>query len=248
VEQARQLVEAGDYEQDPVLVLFLPDVHESIAGLIAGRIREAYSRPTFVLTRGEEGAKGSGRSTEEYSMYEQMCKCSELFTRFGGHPMAAGLSLPEENIPLFRERINACCPCTLEELEPKIHIDMQMPVGYVTTELVHQFSCLAPFGKDNPRPLFVDRDLSVSRMWVVGKNQNVLRLSLRSAQGHVIQTVYFGDIEAFRSYFAGKFGQEALTLAMEGRENPIRLAMVYVPKIDTYRETENLQFEMKYYR
>jgi single-stranded-DNA-specific exonuclease len=248
VEQARQLVEKGGYEQDPVLVLFLPEVHESIAGLIAGRIREAYSRPTFVLTRGEEGAKGSGRSTEEYSMYEQMCKCSDLFTRFGGHPMAAGLSLPEENIPLFRERINACCPCTLEELQPKVHIDMQMPVGYVTTELVHQFSCLAPFGKDNPRPLFVDRDLSVSRMWVVGKNRNVLRLNLRSAEGLPVSAVYFGDIEGFQSYLVEKFGQQALGLAMEGRENPIRLALVYVPKIDTYREQENLQFEIKYYR
>jgi single-stranded-DNA-specific exonuclease len=248
VAQARQIVEEGGYEKDPVLVLFLPEVHESIAGLIAGRIREAYNRPTFVLTRGEEGAKGSGRSTEEYSMYEELCKCADLFTKFGGHPMAAGLSLPEENIPLFRERINACCPCTLEELTPKIHIDMQMPVGYVGTELVHQFSCLAPFGKDNPRPLFVDRDLAVGRLWVVGRNQNVLRLNLRSAEGVPVSAVYFGDIEAFESYVSEKFGKEALALAMEGRENPIRLAMVYVPKIDTYRETENLQFEMKYYR
>jgi single-stranded-DNA-specific exonuclease len=248
VEQARQMVEDGGYETDPVLVLFLPDVHESIAGLIAGRIREIYARPTFVLTRGEDGAKGSGRSTEEYNMYEQMCKCSDLFTRFGGHPMAAGLSLPEENIPFFRERINACCPCTPEEMEPKVHIDMEMPMGYVTTELVHQFSCLAPFGKDNPRPIFVDRELRVGRMWIVGKNQNVLRLSLRSQQGQPFSAVYFGDIEAFQSYLVGKYGQEALSLAMQGQENSILLTMVYVPKIDTYRETEKLQFEMKYYR
>jgi single-stranded-DNA-specific exonuclease len=125
---------------------------------------------------------------------------------------------------------------------------MQMPVGYVTTDLVHQFSCLAPFGKDNPRPIFVDRDLSIRRMWVVGKNRNVLRLNLHSAEGLPLTAVYFGDIEGFCTYFAEKFGQAAVDLAMEGRENPIRLAMVYVPKIDTYRETENLQFEIKYFR
>jgi single-stranded-DNA-specific exonuclease len=177
-----------------------------------------------------------------------MCKCSDLFTRFGGHPMAAGLSLPEENIPLFRERINACCPCTVEQLEPKVHIDMQMPVDYVTIDLVRQFSLLAPFGKDNAHPLFADKNLYIIRMWVVGKNQNVLRLNLRSSGGHRITAVYFGDIGAFQSYIAGKFGRGALTLAMEGRETPIRISMVYVPKIDNYRDQENLQFEIKYYR
>lgn len=247
VREAKCLMEKGGYEKDPVLVLYLPEVHESIAGLIAGRIREAYSRPTFILTRGEEGVKGSGRSTEEYSMYEQMCKCSELFTRFGGHPTAAGLSLPEENVALFRQKINETCPCTLEELEPKIHIDMQMPVGYVTPELVHEFSCLAPFGKDNPKPIFADRNLRISRMWTVGKNQNVLRLSMCSEYGQPLSVVYFGDISEFETYITSQFGQDALLRARQGRDNAIRLAMVYVPKIDTYRDSESLQFEMKYY-
>lgn len=247
VREAKCLMEKGGYEKDPVLVLYLPEVHESIAGLIAGRIREAYSRPTFILTRGEEGVKGSGRSTEEYSMYEQMCKCSELFTRFGGHPMAAGLSLPEENVALFRQKINETCPCTLEELEPKIHIDMQMPVGYVTPELVHEFSCLAPYGKDNPKPIFADRNLRISRMWTVGKNQNVLRLSMCSEYGQPLSVVYFGDISEFETYITSQFGQDALLRARQGRDNAIRLAMVYVPKIDTYRDSESLQFEMKYY-
>ena len=124
VEMAKKLCEEGGYENDPVLVLFLPDVHESIAGLIAGRIREMYNRPVFVLTRGEEGVKGSGRSTENYSMYENMCGCAELFTKFGGHPMAAGLSLPEENVEKFRRKINENCPLTVEEVCPDIHIDM----------------------------------------------------------------------------------------------------------------------------
>jgi single-stranded-DNA-specific exonuclease len=248
VEKARRIVAEGGYEKDPILVIYMPEVHESIAGLIAGRIREAYSRPTYVLTRAEEGAKGSGRSTEEYSMYEEMCKCSDLFTRFGGHPMAAGLSLPEENIPVFRKRINELCPCSLEELEPKVHIDMQMPVEYVTPDLIRQFSVLEPCGKDNPRPLFAEKNLSVTRLWVVGKKQNVLRLNLRTPKGRTVSAIYFGDVGKFQQYIAEKFGRGALTYEMEGRPNSVRISIVYVPKIDTYRDRENLQFEIKYYR
>lgn len=248
VEQAQKMIAAGNYEKDPILVVFLPDVHESIAGLIAGRLRESYGRPVFVLTRGEEGVKGSGRSTEEYSMYEEMCKCSDLFTRFGGHPMAAGLSLPEENVTAFRKRINQICSYTVEELEPRLHIDMQMPVGYVTTELVTEFSCLAPFGKDNTKPLFADKNLRVRRMWVVGKNRNVLRLQMVSAYGECISVVYFGDISRLQSYLTEKFGKSEVDAAMLGRENGILLSMVYEPKIDTYRDNESLQFEMKDYR
>lgn len=162
--------------------------------------------------------------------------------------MAAGLSLPEENVPLFREKINQLCPCSIEQLQPRIHIDMQMPVGYVTSELVHQFSCLAPFGKDNPRPVFADRNLCVDRMWVAGRNQNVLRLSMRSEYGEPLSVVYFGDIPEFEAYVVERFGQEALQRARQGRKNSIRLAMVYFPKIDTYRDCGSLQFEMKYYR
>ena len=139
VEEAKQLVEEGGYENDPVLILYLPDVHESIAGIIAGRIREYYYRPTFILTKAEDGVKGSGRSTEEYSMYEQMCKCSDLLTKFGGHPMAAGLSLPEENVEAFRKQMNENCPFRAEEIVQTIHLDVPMPVDYVTNALVEDF-------------------------------------------------------------------------------------------------------------
>lgn len=248
VEEAKQLFEEGGYEKDPVLVLYLPDVHESIAGIIAGRIREYYYRPTFILTRSEDGVKGSGRSTEEYSMYEQMCKCSNLFTKFGGHPMAAGLSLPEENVEEFRRQINENCPLSVEQLQPKVHIDVPMPVDYVTDSLVKEFDLLAPFGKDNPKPVFADRNLSVSRMWIVGKNQNVLRLSLVSENGRPVSGIYFGDIELFQDYIVQQFGEDALSRAMHGRENGIRLSVVYAPKINTYRDSESLQFEIQYYR
>ena len=248
VEKAKQLVEEGDYEKDPVLVLYLPEVDESIAGIIAGRIREYYYRPTFILTRGKEGVKGSGRSVEEYSMYEQMCKCSELFTRFGGHPMAAGLSFPEENVEKFREKINACCPFSVEQLIPKIRIDVPMPVDYVTPDLVRQLSVLAPFGKDNPKPVFADKNLRVRRLWVVGKNQNVMRLSLVSQNQRPVTGVYFGDIEAFFDYVRQQFGAKALDSARHGRENPIVLSIVYFPKLDDYRDTEDLEFVISYFR
>lgn len=248
VQKAKQLCEENGYEKDPVLVIFLPEVHESIAGIIAGRIREHFGRPTFVLTRGEEGIKGSGRSVEGYSMYEEMCRCSSLFTKFGGHPMAAGLSLPEENIDVFREQMNRNCPLTVEQLQPKVHIDVPMPVDYVTNALVEEFHILAPFGKDNPKPVFADRNLRISRMWVVGKNQNVLRLSLVSEQGMPASGIYFGDIAAFEDYLAEQFGTEELEKARRGRENAIQISAVYYPKINRYRDSESLQFEIQYYR
>ena len=248
VQKAKQLCEENGYEKDPVLVIFLPEAHESIAGIIAGRIREHFGRPTFVLTRGEEGIKGSGRSVEGYSMYEEMCRCSSLFTKFGGHPMAAGLSLPEENIDVFREQMNRNCPLTVEQLQPKVHIDVPMPVDYVTNALVEEFHILAPFGKDNPKPVFADRNLRISRMWVVGKNQNVLRLSLVSEQGMPASGIYFGDIAAFEDYLAEQFGTEELEKARRGRENAIRISAVYYPKINRYRDSESLQFEIQYYR
>ena len=248
VERAKELCQKGGYEKDPVLVLFLPEVHESIAGLIAGRIREVYERPVFVLTRGEEGVKGSGRSTENYSMYENMCTCADLFTKFGGHPMAAGLSLPEENVDAFRRQINENCALSVEEVCPDIHIDMAMPVGYATTELVHQFALLEPFGKDNPSPLFADRNLSIQRMWVIGKNRNVLRMSVLSEDQAAVSVIYFGDIGEFQQYLCEKYGADEVQEAFCGRKNAIRFSMVYTAKIDSYQGNERLQLEMKYYR
>ena len=246
VEEAKQLVEEGGYENDPVLILYLPNVHESIAGIIAGRIREYYYRPTFILTKGEDGVKGSGRSTEEYSMYEQMCKCSDLLTKFGGHPMAAGLSLPEENVEAFRKQMNENCPFRAEEMVQTIHIDVPMPVDYVTNALVEEFSILAPFGKDNPKPVFADR--KISRMWIVGKNQNVLRMTLISKQGRPLSAIYFGDIEAMQTYLMEQYGTQEVDKAFHGRENNMQISIVYSPKLNTYKDSETLQFEIQYYR
>lgn len=162
--------------------------------------------------------------------------------------MAAGLSLPEENIDAFRAQMNANCPLTVNELQPKVHIDVPMPVDYVTNALVEEFRVLAPFGKDNPKPVFADRNLRISRMWKVGKNQNVLRLSLISEHGVPVSGIYFGDIEAFEAYITERFGVGQLEKARHGKENAIRLSMVYYPKINRYRDSESLQFEIQYYR
>jgi single-stranded-DNA-specific exonuclease len=247
VENAILLYEEQNMEKDRVLVIFLPEVHESIAGIIAGRIREKYHKPTFILTRGEEGVKGSGRSTEEYSMYEEMCKCKELFTKFGGHPMAAGLSLPEENVPLFREKINALCQLTEEDMIPKVRIDVPMPMDYVTKDLVREFSILAPFGKDNTKPVFADKNIAIKRMWIVGKNRNVIKLSLITQQGKTVTGIYFGDVEGFCAYLEEKFGKDQVENAMYGRGNHLSISAVYYPKINVYRDVEELQFEIQYY-
>lgn len=247
-ELAKQICKEKGYENDSVLVIYLPEVHESIAGIIAGRIREVYHKPTFILTRAEEGVKGSGRSIEEYSMYEEMCKCKELFTKFGGHPMAAGLSLPESNVDEFRRRINGYSRLTEEDFCEKIRIDVPMPLDYVTMELTREFHLLAPFGKANPHPVFADKELSMERAWIIGKNRNVLKLALLTSYGTKVSAIYFGDIEEFQTYICDKWGEEQWNYALSGTENNIRLSIIYFPKINTYRDVDSLQIEIKSYQ
>ena len=248
VEAAIALYEAEHMEADKVIVLFLPDVHESIAGIIAGRIRERYYKPAFVLTRAEQGAKGSGRSTENYSMYEEMCKCADLFTKFGGHPMAAGLSLAEENIPEFRRKINENCNLTEEDMIPKVRIDVPMPMDYVTKDLIQEFAVLEPFGKDNTQPVFADKDLRVQRLSLIGKNRNVAKMTLLSPQNQRHTGICFKEAEKLCQYIEERFGKEQLERAMMGQENNICLSFVYYPKINVYQNTEELQFEIQHYR
>lgn len=247
VELAMQQVEEGN-TGEKVLVVYLPDVHESLAGIIAGRIREACHKPTFVLTKSEDGVKGSGRSIEAYSMYEELCKCQELFTKFGGHPMAAGLSLPEANVEIFREKINACCGLTEEDFIPKIKIDIPMPVDYPDIPLVNELLLLEPFGKANVKPQFADKNLGIDRAVVVGKNQNVLKLTLRTERGKAISAVYFGDVEAFREYYGRKYGENEVQQAFLGRTNGIRMSVVYYPEINRYQGNESIQIVIKNYQ
>ena len=240
VELAMQQVEEGN-TGEKVLVVYLPDVHESLAGIIAGRIRETCHKPTFVLTKSEDGVKGSGRSIEAYSMYEELCKCQELFTKFGGHPMAAGLSLPEANVEIFREKINACCGLTEEDFIPKIKIDIPIP-------LVNELLLLEPFGKANVKPQFADKNLGIDRAVVVGKNQNVLKLTLKTERGKSISAVYFGDVEEFREYYGRKYGENEVQQAFLGRTNGIRMSVVYYPEINRYQGNESIQIVIKNYQ
>ncbi len=248
VEQARAVVEDGQ-AGDKVYVIYLPEVHESLAGIIAGRIRESYGHPTFVLTKGEEGIKGSGRSIEDYSMYEELCKCRECFTKFGGHPMAAGISLADERtMEEFREKINACCKLTDDDFIPKIKIDIAMPADYPTTELIRELDVLEPFGKGNQKPQFADRSLRVQRAYVVGRNQNVLKLNLMTEQGGRISAVYFGDIEQWKTYYGEKYGENEVEAAFRGRENAIRMSVIYYPEINEYQGIESVQLIIRNYQ
>ncbi len=248
VDEAIRKYEECGYKDDTVVVIYMPEVHESIAGIIAGRVREYCHKPVFILTKSGDTVKGSGRSIEEYSMYEEMCKVKELFIRFGGHPMAAGLSLEEDRVDEFRKRINENSLLTEQDLIEKVKIDVPMPVSYVTKELVREFEILAPFGKGNPRPVFADKNMYISRMWIVGKNQNVLRLSLVSADGKPVSAIYFGDIDTFIGYLSEKFSSEDVDLAMRGRQNRLVISVVYAPKINSFRDEENLQFEIQFYQ
>ena len=248
VEKAIHFCEESGCYVDRVLVVYLPDVHESIAGIIAGRIREKYHKPVFVLTKTEDGVKGSGRSIEEYSMYEELCKVQHLLTKFGGHPMAAGLSLAEENVDAFRKSINEVCTLTETDLIPKVRIDVPMPIEYVTLELAREFSILAPFGKENTKPVFADKDIRIKRMWVMGKNRNVLRLTLLTNNGMPVTGIYFGDVDDFTGYLEEKFGKREVQAAFDGKENKLQISMVYFPKINNFRGVEELQFEIQLYK
>ena len=249
VEAAITYYEEHHCKADKVVVIYLPEVHESIAGIIAGRIRERYYKPTFVLTDAEDGGvKGSGRSIEEYSMYEELCKCKELFTKFGGHPMAAGLSLPKEYIEEFRRAINETCALTEEDLIEKIRIDVAMPVDYAYPELIEEFSMLEPFGKENPRPVFADKGIRIKRMWTIGKNNDTLKFEFVTKNNVCVYGIRFRDRDQFLLYLENKFGKEQVEAAFYGRPNNIELSIIYNPEINHYRGVDSVQVIVEHYQ
>lgn len=232
LEKAIEQVESTSMMEDTVLVVFLPECHESLAGIIAGRLRERYHKPSFVLTRGEEGVKGSGRSIESYSMYEKLCECKEYLTKFGGHPMAAGLSLEEENVERFRRKLNEQSGLTEEDLVEKVTIDVPMPIHYIRKDLVQELSLLEPFGKGNEKPLFAQKNLWISQMRVFGKNRNVVKMRLTDENGYPMDGVYFGNGDEF---------------VEEGRGKR-KISIVYYPDINMYQGRESLQVIIRHYQ
>ncbi len=248
VKIAVEMIESGPLKDDRVLVVFLPDCHESIAGIIAGRIRERYYRPTFVLTRGEEGVKGSARSIEGYHIYEEMTKCSSFFTKYGGHKMAAGLSMREEDVEPFRQKINEICTLTEDDLQEKIQIDVPMPVSYVSFRLVEELELLEPFGTGNSKPVFAQKDLKFVSARALGKAGNVLRFTVEDSEQKRWEMMYFGGKDNFEAYAAEKYGQTALDGLYSGKGSPLYFDVVYYPGVNTWQGNTKLQLVMQQYR
>lgn len=232
VEEAVRQIESSSWKDDQVLVVYLPECHESIAGIIAGRIKERYYRPTFVLTRGETGVKGSGRSIEAYDMFAEMNRCRELFTKFGGHKLAAGLSLEEENVEVFRKRINELADLTEEDLQMKVSIDMRLPFPYINEELIHELKILEPFGKGNGKPLFAESKLRVIQPRIFGKNRNVLKCRLEDQQGNQMEAVYFGEVED----------------CLQQMEKKQIMSFTYYPSINEYMGRRTIQLTIVNYQ
>ena len=248
VKQAEEQVETTTISKDKVLVVYLPDCHESLAGIVAGRIRENYYKPVFVLTDAEEGVKGSGRSIDGYHMYEELNKCKELLTKFGGHRLAAGLSLPKENVGKFREMLNKKCTLTEEEMKEKVTIDMEMPFGCVTEGLVKELELLEPFGKGNTKPVFAARDVTLLGARILGKNRNVLKLQVQDVNGCRIEAMLFHHADDFLGKLEEQYGKTEVEALFKGRGRQIRISMTYYPDINEYMGKKTPQIVVTHYR
>lgn len=248
VEEAIEFVESTGIINNKVFVIYLPNIHESLAGIIAGRIREKYNVPTFILTKGEHGAKGSGRSIDEYNMFEELIKCKDLLGNFGGHPMAAGLSISEENIDEFRKRLNENTSLEEEDLLRKVTIDSALSIDSINYDLIDDLEKLEPFGKGNSKPLFGEKNINVLKAIVMGKNRNVLKLKLKSKYGKNIDGIYFGDIEEFEKRIIDKYGKEELQKLYDGVYNDVMIDIVFYPNVNEYNGNTSIQIVIQNYR
>ena len=248
VEEAFIQVENSELKDADVLVVYLPECHESLAGIVAGRIREKYYRPVFVLTKGAEGLKGSGRSIETWHMYEGLNRVKHLLSKFGGHKMAAGLSMPEENLEQFRKEINEKSGITPKDLNEKIAIDMQLPFECVNEKFIGELAVLEPFGKGNARPVFAERQVQVESARILGKNKNVLKLQVKDLHGTRMDAMYFGDVNTFVEYVREKFGNIACECLLHGHGHGIVMAFTYYPDINEYQGVRTPQIVIQKYK
>ena len=248
VEEAFIQVENSELKDADVLVVYLPECHESLAGIVAGRIREKYYRPVFVLTKGAEGLKGSGRSIETWHMYEGLNRVKHLLSKFGGHKMAAGLSMPEENLEQFRKEINEKSGITPEDLNEKIAIDMQLPFECVNEKFIGELAVLEPFGKGNARPVFAERQVQVESARILGKNKNVLKLQVKDLHSTRMDAMYFGDVNTFVEYVREKFGDIACECLLRGHGHGIVMAFTYYPDINEYQGVRTPQIVIQNYK
>jgi single-stranded-DNA-specific exonuclease len=241
VEEAVMQIEQAPWKDDAVYVIYLPECHESLAGIIAGRIREKYNRPVFVLTKAAEGVKGSGRSIDAYSMYDEMCKVKHFFTKFGGHPLAAGLSMAEEDVDAFRQELNEKTTLTAADLVPKVTIDVPMPIDYISFELVGQIGILEPFGKGNAKPVFAEKSLKFIRARRIGKEGTMLKFTVCNDTGIRMEAICFLDADDVLETMCESNGKEEVEKLLSGRDCNVRQSVLYYPEINEYMGRKTLQ-------
>lgn len=248
VEEAMKMLEQSDLKKDRVLVVYNENIHESIAGIVAGKIKENYYLPTIVLTKGEQMVKGSARSIEEYNIFEELCKCSDLLDRFGGHPMAAGMSLKYENIELLRQKLNSMCVLTQEDIIPKIRIDAQLPLESINFKLVDEIEKLAPFGKGNETPLFAQKNIKILKIDFIGKEKNILKFQCKIENNKQIAAISFDGYSNFKSMIYENYGEELFNNIVMKKKIELNLDMIYTININEYNGIKSLQMFVKDFR
>lgn len=243
-----QIENSPSLQKDKVLVVYLTDCHESLAGIIAGRLRERYNKPVIILTKTEKGVKGSGRSIEEYSMFEELSRCKELLTKFGGHPMAAGLSLEEDKVEELRQALNEKTTLTEEDLIPKLSFDMQLPFREISLSLLHEMTLLEPYGKGNPKPRFALKGVELKRAFLIGRNRNMLRLQVKQADSAMYTAMLFNGFEEFQTLLAEKYGALAFDNLLAGKAEGCQMDLLFYPDINEYNGYENIQLIIESFR
>ena len=245
LEKVIDKIKNGGYEKDKVMLIYEPSIHESLAGIVAGRVREKYNVPAIIMTSGKDMPKGSGRSIEKYDMYKELSKCKEIISKFGGHPMAAGLSTKEENLPLLREKLLENCNLTDEDLVPEIKIDTKLSFGEISFEIIEELEALAPFGKGNPKPLFGERDIFIRRIWFIGADKNSIRVSFGFGNNKTITGIAFNVGEEFRELLIRKYGKEKAIEIEESSYCNIKCAVIYYPSINEYKDNKSIQIKIE---
>lgn len=245
--EAVRIVEEKGYLDDRVLVIYLPDCHESIAGIVAGRIRERYYRPVYVLTDSEDGVKGSGRSIEAYHMFEELIKCSDLLTKFGGHRQAAGLSMEPGKVDAFRRRLNKNCTLTEKDLQEKVSIDMELPFSNITEQFIEELELLEPFGKGNTKPVFAVRNAELLSARIIGKERNMLKFQIRDDSRVTMEALYFGDASVFMETVTARYGRDCAERLLAGKSSGIRMSFTFYPGINEYMGNRSMQIIITHY-
>jgi len=241
IDKAIELIESSDLIQDRVLVVYIPELHESLAGIVAGRLREKYTKPVLVITKAEDGAKGSGRSIPAYNMFEELSAVKDIFTKFGGHPMAAGVSLPVDRVDELRQRLNANCKLTEDDMQEVIKIDCDMPLSYISEELIDQLDLFAPFGTGNSKPLFALKDIKINRLSYMGKEGQYLRLNLETETGGSMTGLMFRGVEELENRMIEKYDESTWQTLFSTGVQDARIDIIYEPSVNEFRGNRSLQ-------